>query len=304
MSINSLIVNWSGWNRYGSPGNPRSELGLLPAIARRVPTAIPEPRFAGKPEGGFPWPFLGYADRRALATALGSFLGALHRIEIEPLMARGLEIDRIGRLDHERRLALTTKRLHHAVDRGWIENAHPFLDFMIRTAPDGTVPRPVLVHGDLYSRHLVLGKNNRLAGVIDWGDMHAGHPALDLAAVYYVLGTDFHDDLPRATARLTNERGRSRVIAPSITRRRSCNPVRRWAIAIYTKRDFSRCARCERLYLRGDGFELPFFFAAHHHREIEQDDQTIAHLADTLDVLGADAGDHVGRFLNVLDGNV
>jgi aminoglycoside phosphotransferase (APT) family kinase protein len=38
------------------------------------------------------------------------------------------------------------------------------------------------VHGDLYHRHLLVDPVTlQLTGIIDWGDIHISHPALDLA---------------------------------------------------------------------------------------------------------------------------
>src|SRR5205807_941090 len=40
---------------------------------------------------------------------------------------------------------------------------------------------PCWVHGDLYSRHLLVNESGMLCGVIDWGDVHLGDPALDIS---------------------------------------------------------------------------------------------------------------------------
>ncbi|GAA2381836.1 aminoglycoside phosphotransferase [Catellatospora methionotrophica] len=47
--------------------------------------------------------------------------------------------------------------------------------------PDGP---PVLVHGDLHQRHLLLAGDGRAAGVIDWGDVCLADPAVDLSLAY------------------------------------------------------------------------------------------------------------------------
>jgi aminoglycoside phosphotransferase (APT) family kinase protein len=49
------------------------------------------------------------------------------------------------------------------------------------------------VHGDLYARHLLLDQRNRLCGVIDWGDVHYGLPAVDLSVVHMMVPVPFHD---------------------------------------------------------------------------------------------------------------
>ncbi len=45
----------------------------------------------------------------------------------------------------------------------------------------------VWLHGDMHAQN-VLSQDGRLAGVIDWGDMCSGDPAVDLGAVWGVLG--------------------------------------------------------------------------------------------------------------------
>jgi aminoglycoside phosphotransferase (APT) family kinase protein len=48
-------------------------------------------------------------------------------------------------------------------------------------APTGD---PVLVHGDLHLRHVLVGPDGTAAGVIDWGDACFADPALDLSLAY------------------------------------------------------------------------------------------------------------------------
>ena len=47
--------------------------------------------------------------------------------------------------------------------------------------------RPCWVHGDLYARHLLLDETRLPSGVIDWGDVHLGDPALDLSVAISFL---------------------------------------------------------------------------------------------------------------------
>nr|WP_231516940.1 phosphotransferase [Sporolactobacillus terrae] len=44
-----------------------------------------------------------------------------------------------------------------------------------------------MVHGDLHSRNIVIDAQHRVSGVIDWGDVHIGDPAIDLSLVYSFL---------------------------------------------------------------------------------------------------------------------
>jgi aminoglycoside phosphotransferase (APT) family kinase protein len=43
------------------------------------------------------------------------------------------------------------------------------------------------VHGDLYARHLLVDESHRISGIIDWGDVHLGDPALDLSIAFSFL---------------------------------------------------------------------------------------------------------------------
>lgn len=51
----------------------------------------------------------------------------------------------------------------------------------------------VLVHGDLYCRHLMFDQGE-LVGIIDWGDVGINNPAVDLGVVFSFYPTDCHQD--------------------------------------------------------------------------------------------------------------
>jgi aminoglycoside phosphotransferase (APT) family kinase protein len=57
-----------------------------------------------------------------------------------------------------------------------------------------------VVHGDLYARHLLIDRHGRLCGVLDWGDVHAGDPAIDLSVMFSFLP-------PRSRAELESAYG-------------------------------------------------------------------------------------------------
>ncbi|MCC7433729.1 MAG: phosphotransferase [Methanoregulaceae archaeon] len=174
------------------------EVAVLPLIAPRLPLPIPVPVYSGAPGPAYPHPFSGYRllpgetmDRAPIrdpadgAEVLGAFLGCLHRLDPRTLPLPG---DHIHRKDPER----IRERF---VDR-W--NAIP----SVEQARWGTVlpawvhetattvkptEKACVVHGDLYPRH-VLVQEGVVAGVIDWGDVHLGHPAMDLSLM--VTGFD------------------------------------------------------------------------------------------------------------------
>jgi aminoglycoside phosphotransferase (APT) family kinase protein len=184
------------------------ERAVLPAIAPLLPLPISAPCFVGAPTPDYPSTFLGHeliagatacsvrlsdTARLQMASPLAGFLRALHTIEPAPLVARGLPPDELGRLDHEKRLAVTRERWEAVAAHGvghtwgasirWLEEHPP-----VPLAADART----IVHGDLYARHVVVDAGGRVAGVIDWGDVHLGDPALDIAIAHLFLPPAAH----------------------------------------------------------------------------------------------------------------
>ncbi len=172
------------------------ELSVLPHIAPELPLPIPVPTLVGRPELDYPWPFLGYrmlqgrtacrarSSERARhdnAEALGAFLGALHSLTAERATSFGAGPDLFGHLELERRSKQTLERLDALESFGF---ALDFRALRLRAESSRDIalaPLACLVHGDLYARHLLVDERDRLCGVIDWGDVHIGHPGTDLA---------------------------------------------------------------------------------------------------------------------------
>ena len=55
-----------------------------------------------------------------------------------------------------------------------------------------------LVHGDLGASNFLVNAENQVTGVIDWGDVHLGDPAVDLAFVHTFFPPARHGILRRA----------------------------------------------------------------------------------------------------------
>lgn len=180
-----------------------TEWKLLDQLAPRLPLTIPRPLYAGVESPDYKWPFAGYslvpgqtacqADlntqaRIAAAAPLGRMLSVLHAQDLDWAQSLNLPGDRLAKVDIVQRLPQTTSRLAQAVAYGLIQDPAP-LQALIDSLPETTpAERPVqLVHGDLYVRHLVVDKQHRLTGVIDWGDAHLGDRATDLSIVYSFL---------------------------------------------------------------------------------------------------------------------
>ncbi len=177
------------------------EMAVLPTIAQLLPVPIPVPSLIGRPGGTYPWPFAGYkllsgstasslsvSERECerMATPLGAFLRRLHSLEVREAVGEELPGDLIGRLDHSRRLPLATERMAELETAGILHDVEPLLGYMAQHPP-APCTDPCVVHGDMYARHLLVDDAKNLCGVIDWGDLHLGDPALDLAIVLTML---------------------------------------------------------------------------------------------------------------------
>ena len=193
---------------------------ILPRIAQQLPLPIPFPQFIGKPDLGYPWTFAGYErlrgtsacslplsrdDRTAMARPLGEFLGALHSIDLQTGIAAGLPDDELGRLDHRKRFPLAQQRFEELHSAGLIADASPFLQFLAAHPPAGPRERRCIVHGDLYARHLLVDRHHRLSGIIDWGDVHLGDPALDMMAAFSMLPASAYRDFKNAYGGVDDE---------------------------------------------------------------------------------------------------
>lgn len=144
-----------------------TEISILPQLGWNI--------LVGKESPAFPYPFLATpfqegtclefyeGPRSQLAHDLGTFLAGLHGRPVP----QNLEVDGLDKLDLSKRVPQIQKHLGKVPD--WV--------------PTQAIEshQLTLVHGDLYCRHVYVNETGGLAGVIDWGDLHRGHPSVDLA---------------------------------------------------------------------------------------------------------------------------
>jgi aminoglycoside phosphotransferase (APT) family kinase protein len=163
----------------------------LGELAPRLPVPIPAVVRLGTPDLGYPWVWslvpwmpgepvgVGRLDEGE-GVALGQFLKALHQSAPKnaPLSdCRGGPLS--TRADM---VAFRAGRL--AGDFGWIaRDIMPIWDKALAAPDDAS---PVWLHGDLHPRNVLMA-GGKLSAVIDWGDMCAGDPATDLAALWLLL---------------------------------------------------------------------------------------------------------------------
>jgi len=189
--------------RKAFTGLLENEMRYLPRLAPHLPLRIPEPVWHGRPEAAFPYPFAGYEllpgetacavrwtpeERLRNAPVLGRFLAALHGLPVDEETRAKAPGDELGRADLKKRAPILRERLAQleakqvevdgATVRGWLSRLE-------HTPPwtKGTC----WVHGDLYARHLVVDEQHGVTGVLDWGDVHLGDPAIDLTIAFTFL---------------------------------------------------------------------------------------------------------------------
>jgi aminoglycoside phosphotransferase (APT) family kinase protein len=180
----------------GVPGL-ENELRVLPRLRGRLPLPAPDPVFVGEGEDEFPWPFFGSellpgvesceaglddSARLRVALDVAAFLRALHALE--PPVELPLDANR--RSDATNRAQVARRYLAEVESAGlWRvpRNVHRLLEATTGLPPPEP---PVLVHGDLHFRH-VLVDGRRASGLIDWGDVCVADAAVDLQLVWSFL---------------------------------------------------------------------------------------------------------------------
>jgi aminoglycoside phosphotransferase (APT) family kinase protein len=175
---------------------------VLPRLAPHLPLPIPSPVFLGQGSPDYPWPFFGARlvpghesatfqlsdeERIALAPQLARFLRALHTPELCEALHPILPPNTLRRTDMATRLPRTRQKLDELRHLG-PETFEEALAEVFETAQ--RLPPPTataLLHGDLHLRHLLLEERQQLSGIIDWGDLHLGDPAVDLQLYWSFL---------------------------------------------------------------------------------------------------------------------
>jgi aminoglycoside phosphotransferase (APT) family kinase protein len=178
----------------------RRELAVLPAVGPRLPLPIPVPQWVGTDDDAEPWPFAGAAllhgrelaeaelpetDRQPAAAALGGFLRVLHDPATCAAVEAALPVDPMQRAWPAARAEHTDAALEALVAHGlWAGD--PVVARLLAAARRLGPPTadPVLVHGDLHVRHVLVDEAGSPSGVLDWGDVCRGDPAIDLAIAF------------------------------------------------------------------------------------------------------------------------
>jgi aminoglycoside phosphotransferase (APT) family kinase protein len=208
---------------------PRREIALplleaewcaLPKLAARLPLPIPIPKWKGTPTSRFSWPFIGYRmipgftacyvnltedQRIALAKPIAQFLTALHGIPQSELSHCHVPGDNRSRIDGNILTAKISKNFEELTLLGLLEQRKQ-LESIVEQLQHFRAPiNFFVVHGDFYVRHLLVNDKHQLVGVIDWGDIHIGDPAIDLAIAHSFLPLQAHEQFIKIYGKISED---------------------------------------------------------------------------------------------------
>lgn len=169
--------------REGPETEDNLEFRWLPVFAPHLPVAIPQPVARGRPGCGYPWYW-------SIHTWLDGELptGPLPAEDVAAFVAALQRIDTAGGHDPDygrgRPLSFRDPHVRDALER---VDAPGALELWQRAvaAPEWDGPR-VWTHADLDRRN-VLVRDGRLAGVLDWGGVGVGDPAVDVMVAWKLV---------------------------------------------------------------------------------------------------------------------
>lgn len=182
-----------------SPTCMANEITLLPYLFEHLSFPLPNLTMIGQPTATYPFQFAGYeilagelltehqtplAEDPEFASILGAWLKELHALPILSTHKKLIQGEHDWRLDVSYRtrhmLETITQYRQYFIDAGFEpEILIRKIDFFQDLKVDKS--RECYVHGDLYAKHILVKENGLPAGLIDWGDIHIGHPATDLS---------------------------------------------------------------------------------------------------------------------------
>lgn len=184
------------------------ELSLLLVLEQALSTLIPHFDYIGQGDANYPYMFVGYRklcgvaledesitpkQLVALAPALANFLSELHSFPVVQAIQAGVQEhtpaqwreryqERYTDLQ-ERVFPLLDAELRAKSERLWEDFLDDWASFTFQ---------PVLIHCDLACEHIFCDlERGFLSGVIDWGDVTIGDPALDFVGLHSGRGREF-----------------------------------------------------------------------------------------------------------------
>src|SRR5579883_2111909 len=186
----------------------RREMRLLPLLEPALSTPIPHFRYIGRGNAAYLHTFVGYTkldgvaleseeitgeQLARLAPALARFLSELHCFPVELAIQASVEAhtpEQWRERYYERYLDLQKRVFPRLNEELRTRSAQLWEGFL----EDKTIFtfQPVLIHCDLNGEHILCDpERGVLTGVIDWGDVTIGDPALDFVGLHRQHGRAF-----------------------------------------------------------------------------------------------------------------
>lgn len=187
-----------------------SENIILNHIYSKITLEIPRPTFIGSPTEYYPSIFHGYPmlvgtpgyqaklseqQRINSIVPLAIFLKQLHSFTEAKAIEVGAKKQVFDRTDAVMLTAELTNRVNKMSKQKIVDiNTDCFQSEISQTLEVKlSMEHKVLVHGDLYSRHLLYNQH-KLTGIIDWGDVGINHCVVDLAVVFSFYPEHCHQE--------------------------------------------------------------------------------------------------------------
>lgn len=178
-----------------------NEIALTPYIQQHVSFPLSASTWIGTPTKQYPYAYSGYRmlsgkplceanhtliDDEDFAITLATWLKELHAISVTETHIASVKGGYEWKLNVAHRLArcqenLEKYALFFAEARFKQNILLDTIHFLSQWHFDEM--KHSFVHGDLYSRHIIVNPETLLpSGLIDWGDVHIGHPGVDLSS--------------------------------------------------------------------------------------------------------------------------
>lgn len=188
------------------------EIRLLPALEPTLSTPIPHFEYIGQGNADHPYSFVGYRkiggialdDSRltqeqllALAPALATFLNELHSFPIASAIKLVAQehTPALWREIYQERYDDLRKRVFPGLDARLRAKSEQLWENFLDDQSVFTF-QPKLIHCDLSGEHIFCEpERGVLTGVIDWGDVTVGDPAIDFVGLHWVGGRQFVEQI-------------------------------------------------------------------------------------------------------------
>jgi aminoglycoside phosphotransferase (APT) family kinase protein len=186
-----------------------NEIHVLPYIAQHISFPFSCPEFIGTATEEYPAPFAGYRmlpgvplcdypaaliSKALFAEKLAMWLKELHSIPPHKDHESIIKGDQTWRLSISQRSDRVIEFLgqyeQYFNDAGFQKDVLLSTLALFQSCNFDHASKTSYCHGDLYSRHIFADNEKQLSAIIDWGDIHIGHPGTDLSVSFMIFSDD------------------------------------------------------------------------------------------------------------------